>query len=56
MIKMINRTTGTEMWVHETRLDEYLEAGHKLAPAPEPPKTVRRTRKQKPDKTAPGSE
>ena len=44
MIKMINRTTGTEMWVHETRLDEYLEAGHKLAPPPEPPKPVKKPR------------
>ena len=31
MIKLINRTTGGEMWVHESRLQEYLAAGHKPA-------------------------
>lgn len=34
MIRMINGLTGTIMWVHETRLDEYLSAGHKLALPP----------------------
>ena len=34
MVKLINALTGSEMWVHETRLDEYLAAGHK--PAAEP--------------------
>lgn len=34
MVRMINKITGGEMWVHESRLDEYLEAGHKLASAP----------------------
>lgn len=37
MIKFINAYTGGEMWVHETRMDEYIAAGHKLAPPPEPP-------------------
>lgn len=42
-ITLINALTGTEMSVPESRLDEYLKAGHKLAnPAPvpeaEPPK------------------
>ena len=31
MIKLINSHTGTDMWVAENRLDEYLAAGHKLA-------------------------
>lgn len=31
MVKLINKFTGTEMWVAELRLDEYLAAGHKLA-------------------------
>ena len=31
MVKLINRTTGGEMWVHESRLQEYLAAGHKPA-------------------------
>ena len=38
MVKMIHRDTGTEMWVHETRVKAYLACGHKLAPDPEPPK------------------
>ena len=40
MIKLINATSGGEMWVHESRLDEYLAQGHKLAapPMPKPPK------------------
>lgn len=37
MIRLINRITGGDMWVHESRLDEYLEAGHSLASAPEKP-------------------
>ncbi len=31
MVKLINALTGSEMWVAELRLDEYLAAGHKLA-------------------------
>lgn len=38
MIALINRTTGTTMWVHPSRLDEYLAAGHKLAAPPKPEK------------------
>ena len=34
MIKLINRLTGTEMWVADDRLNEYLAAGHKLAVKP----------------------
>ena len=34
MVRMINKVTGGDMWVHESRLDEYMEAGHKLASAP----------------------
>ena len=37
MIRMINKATGSTMWVHPSRIDEYLEAGHKLASAPEKP-------------------
>ena len=32
MVKFINRTTGTEMYVDESRAEEYKKAGHKLAP------------------------
>lgn len=31
MIKLINRVTGTEMWVADNRVEKYLAAGHKLA-------------------------
>ena len=37
MIKLINQVTGTEMYVHESRLEEYLAKGHTLAPPPPPP-------------------
>ena len=42
MIKLINKLTGTEMWVADERVAEYLAAGHKPAvevpPAPPLPK------------------
>lgn len=41
MIKLINATTGGETWVHESRVEEYLERGHKLAPLPAPPEKKR---------------
>ena len=31
MIKFINKMFGTEMWVDESRVDEYIAAGHALA-------------------------
>ena len=37
MIKLINARSGGEMWVHESRLDEYLAAGHKPAAPPDMP-------------------
>ena len=37
MVKMINAHTGTVMYVHESRLEEYLARGHKMAPPPPPP-------------------
>ena len=56
MIKLEHAQTGGEMWVHESRLDEYLAAGHKLAapPMPAPPKerkvsesdTVKKTKRK----------
>ena len=45
---MINAHTGTIMWVHETRVEDYLSRGHKLAPAPPPPERPKRGRKVKP--------
>ena len=54
MIHMINARTGTDMYVSEDRIEEYLAAGHKLAASPpaekqekEPvKKTVSRKRKE----------
>ena len=37
MVRMVNRVTGSDMWVHNTRVDEYLAAGHRLATPPAPP-------------------
>lgn len=34
MIHMINAATGTDMYVSENRVDEYLAADHKLAAGP----------------------
>lgn len=34
MVKFIHGLTGTEMWVADERKDEYLGAGHRLAPLP----------------------
>lgn len=36
MVRLVNRLTGGDMWVHEGRVDEYLAAGHRLAAAPDP--------------------
>ena len=40
MIKLINKTTKTPMWVADERKDEYLEAGHVLASVPSAKKPV----------------
>ena len=47
MIKFINRVTGTEMWVADDRVEEYLAAGHELAvkPAEKPAKPKKTTKK-----------
>lgn len=34
MIKMIHGTTGIEMWVHESNIEDFQKRGHKLAPVP----------------------
>lgn len=48
MIKLIHARSGGEMWVHESRLDEYLAAGHKLAAPPvAPDKAKKRPTKKK---------
>ena len=44
MVKMLSGINGSPMWVHETRVEEYLRRGHRLAPPPEPPKPAKKTR------------
>lgn len=34
MIRLINKITGTEMWIADNRTAEYLAQGHTIAPAP----------------------
>lgn len=47
MVPMINAQTGTLMYVHESRLEEYLSRGHKLADPPAPPAKKPRASKRK---------
>lgn len=42
MVKFINCQTGSVMWVHESRVEEYLMAGHKLAMTPPEKKPTKR--------------
>lgn len=30
MIRLVNAVTGTDMWVSEKRVEEYISKGHKL--------------------------
>lgn len=55
MVKLRHARTGGDIWVHESRLDEYLAAGHKLAAAPAPPKPAPK-KKAAPKKAAPKAE
>ena len=43
MIEFINKVTGTRMWVHESRVNEYKAQGHKLAPVAKPVKERKKT-------------
>ena len=50
MVKMINKHFGNEMLVAESRVEEYLSAGHKLADVPatkEKPKSKPKANKTK---------
>ena len=48
MVKLINAQTGTVMYVHESRLEEYLAKGHQLPDPPPPPPRKPRAAKSKP--------
>lgn len=48
MIRMIDKLSGTEIFVAENRVEEYLAAGHKLAvEPPEKPKRKQPAKKEK---------
>lgn len=47
MVRFINKQTGTEMWVDETRADEYKAAGHMPAAELSPPAPETKTAKTK---------
>ena len=48
---MVNKVTGSDMWVQESRLDEYLAAGHTFAVPPVKPAPAEPV-KRPPKKTA----
>lgn len=58
MVKFINHMTNTVMWVHESRVAEYMALGHRPAeqylppaepaPAPAPAKPAAKKKKKKP--------
>lgn len=45
MVKFINKTTGSVMYVADERVEEYKAAGHKLAAKPETPKKKQTAKK-----------
>lgn len=46
MVEFIHKEFGTHMWVHESRVDEYKAAGHKLAAEPSTEPTDEKPRKK----------
>ena len=53
MVKLINKTTDTPMWVADERVEEYKAAGHKLAAKPVEEKPVEeKPVEEKPKKAA----
>ena len=47
MIKMVNFYSGNTMYVAEERLQEYLDAGHRLAEAEKPAEPEKPTKPKK---------
>lgn len=50
MIRMVNGVTGDEFYINESRLEEYLQRGHKMAPPPSPPAKAPAPKRGKPKK------
>lgn len=46
MIKMIDKFTGVDMYVHESKVVKYLNEGHKLAEPPVKEEKPKRTRRK----------
>jgi len=46
MVKMINKMSGGIMYVHESRVEEYKAAGHKLAAEKAEKKPVKKPAKK----------
>lgn len=45
MVRFINKLTGGDMWVHESRVEEYKAAGHTPAAAPVEKKPAKKPKK-----------
>lgn len=54
MIKLINKVTGSDMWVADDKAAEYLAAGHVPAVKVETPKKTTKNGKPVPKKTVKG--
>lgn len=50
MIRFRNKVTGSVMYVHETRIDEYLAAGHTMDPPPLPVKSEKPVKQEAQEK------
>lgn len=50
MVRMINRVTGGDMWVHEDRVNSYIAAGHRLAAPPSSVAPAKDAEEKKPTK------
>ena len=51
MVKLINKTTKTPMWVADNRVKEYMEAGHKPASGFHTKKPVEELKVEQEEKT-----
>lgn len=53
MVKLINKLTHTPMWVAESRVEEYLAAGHTRPESPKAEPAEVEEPQEKPKKAAP---
>ncbi len=56
MVRFVNKLTGGDMWVHESRVEEYIAAGHKPAAPQKPKKTQKKQEKKEELKMENGDE